>query len=150
MFPAGSYLANPIACGYVNPRHRGYITGTSASTIPQLEFDLEETDFDTETFIYTFSEEAVTLPPGPNFDVVLLNGLNLTSIAEIDILSANDDDTFGDTTISTSLTWEDAIFTSSGSSPNLRSTSAFPATALIRFRNVPVIEGLIIHVYPPE
>jgi len=153
MFPAGTFLANPIACGYVNPRHQGYITGPSAAPpapTPQLEFDLGETDLDIETFTYTFSEQDVTLPPGPNFDVVLLNGQNLTSIAEIDITSAGDDEVFGDTTISTSLTWEGATFTSNLTNPSLLSASAFPEGALIRFRNVPVIAGVIIRIYPPE
>jgi hypothetical protein len=135
----------------VNPRHQGLLTGPSGGQpIPQLEFDLGETDFVTETFTYTFSEEAVTLPPGPNFDVVLLNGLNLTSIAEIVITSAGDDELFGDTTISTSLTWEGATFTSNLTNPNLLSAEAFPEGALLRFRNVPVIADVIIHIYPPE
>ena len=153
MFPAGTFLANPIACGYVNPRHQGYITGPSAAPpapTPQLEFDLGETDFETETFTYTFSQQDVIVPPGPDFDVVLLNGLNLTSIAEIEITSADNDEVFGDTTISTSLTWEGATFTSNLISPNLLSAEAFPEGALLRFRNVPVIAGVIIHIYPPE
>jgi len=153
MFPGQTSLSNPVACGWVNPRHQGYITGPSAAPpapTPQLEFDLGETDFETETFTYTFSQQDVIVPPGPDFDVVLLNGLNLTSIAEIEITSADNDEVFGDTTISTSLTWEGATFTSNLTSPNLLSASAFPEGALIRFRNVPVIAGVIIRIYPPE
>jgi hypothetical protein len=36
MFPAGSYLSTPIASGYVNPRHQGFVTTSSIPPIPPI------------------------------------------------------------------------------------------------------------------
>ena len=30
MFPGQTALSNPVTCGYVNPRHSGYVTGPAA------------------------------------------------------------------------------------------------------------------------
>jgi len=46
MFPGQSYLSNPIACGWVNPRHQGYITGP---VVPMSAVYTYKTGLDPET-----------------------------------------------------------------------------------------------------
>jgi hypothetical protein len=149
MFPGQTALSNPVACGYVNPRHRGFVTGP----IPVIRIPISGTDFsDLTSFSYDF--EAV-LPPGPDFDFMFVVGTspptNVQDLTSIGIRNTDDPQStlFGDTTISTTPTWTGATFTSSATSPSLSAAAGtYPGmSTVIQFRNVPVITNIRIRFY---
>ena len=154
MFPSQSYLSNPIACGYVNPRHRGYIAGpVDPPSLPRISLNLEAVDFDGNNKRYEFG---ATLPPAADFEAVIFDDpeegapANIDQISYIAIFDFSGDELalFGTTTISTSPAWPDSTFASSATRPSL-STAAdagtFPGIAtVLTFRNVPVIADLAI------
>jgi hypothetical protein len=160
MFPSQTYLSNPIACGYVNPRHRGYITGPVA--LPRISLNLEAVDFDGSNKRYTFG---ASLPPAADFEAVIFDDpeegppSNINMISYISIFDFGGDNLplFGNTTISTSPAWPDSTFTSDDVEPYLSTASdaeTFPGLAtVITFRNVPLIENIAIQFYgnnPPS
>jgi hypothetical protein len=147
MFPAQSYLSNPVFCAYVNPRHRGYITGQAA--LPRITIDFGTNDFESNNFNYDFSDQDVTLPPGPNFDVYLLNGQNVVAISQVRIYSTADEQLFENTLISTTPEWVDATLTSAAANARIvRGDTDFPGVStVVRFRNVPVVENVRIRFY---
>lgn len=156
MFPAQSYLANPVACGWVNPRHRGVLIGSSTTppTFPVVEIQVPSgTNFNTLTnFDYDFEE---TLPPGPGFDAIFVLGeeppTNVEDLTEIVIFNTDDpaSELFGDTIISTSPDWPGATFTTSTTTPSLSGNAgAFPGlSTILQFRNVPVIANITIRIF---
>ena len=163
MFPGQSYLSNPIACGWVNPRHQGLLTGSGSAALPRISLNLEAVDFDGSNKRYTFGE--TTLPPAANFEAVIFDdpeegapsNVNMISYISIYDFSGDELALFANTTISTSPAWPDSTFTSDDVRPYL-STAAdaetFPGLAtVITFRNVPLIPNLAIQFYgnnPPS
>jgi hypothetical protein len=152
MFPAGSYLSTPIARGYVNSRHRGFLTGPPPP-LPLIQIPISGTDFsDLSSFSYDF--EAV-LPPGPDFDVIFVVGTspptNVQDLTSINIRNTDDPQStlFGSTTISTTPTWPGATFTSSATSPTLSADAGtYPGMpTVIQFRAVPVITNIRIRFF---
>ena len=154
MFPAQSYLSNPVARGWVNPRHQGFITGPSETTtapLPRILLNLT-TNFDGQNGRYEFG---VALPPAADFEAVLYgeddNPLNVDQITYISIFdfSGGELDTFGSTTITTSPEWPGSTFTSSATEPTLTATAGtFPGlNTVITFRNVPLVADLAIQFY---
>ena len=154
MFPAQSYLSNPIACGWVNPRHQGFLTGPPPPpTFPMIEIPLPSgIDFaEADTFDYDFE---LNLPPGPDFDAILVAGAepptNLQDIIRINISTTDNAELFENTTMSTSPEWPAAVASSTTTYSRLNnsSTTTFPGlSTIIQFRNVPVIANLQIRFY---
>lgn len=155
MFPAQSCLSNPVACGWVNPRHRGYITGPSppdAAPGTLITFDLGSIDFDvndvvTGAFLYEFG---ATLPPATTFQVALTNGINVGSICGI-IIDSYDGETFSEefesTTITTTPVWPGSVVQPPSTQQAWVSTStpSFPGVStVITFQNVPLITNVRI------
>jgi hypothetical protein len=145
MFPAQSYLANPVACGYVNPRHRGLFVPLFP---PQIRIPISGTDFaELNKFSYSFDSL-----PNPDFDVVFVIGAqqptNTGDFTIVRIFNTDDpqSELFGSTTIATSLPWTGATFTSSATAPSLSAAAGtFPGmSTTIQFRNVPVIANIYI------
>lgn len=152
MFPGQTTLANPVACGYVNPRHRGLLSGPPP--IPVVRIPVSGTNFNSlYYFDYTF--DAPTLPPGSDFDAVFVVGesqpTNVQDLTCIRILNTDDPaaELFGDTTITTSPTWADATFTSSTTAASLAANAGtFPGIdTVIHFRNVPSITNIAIRIF---
>jgi len=154
MFPAQSYLSNPIACGWVNPRHQGYINGSPPTTFPVVMiWTTAGVDFSTEeTVDYEFEEN---LPPGPDFDAIFDPSLdlpiNVQDIIRINIRTTDNSDLFGNTTISTSPEWPGAVLQvdENGEYSRLNAQNpTFPGVStIIQFRNVPVIPNIQIRFY---
>jgi hypothetical protein len=155
MFPAESYLSNPVACGWVNPRHQGFITrpSTTSPTFPVVQIPLPSgVDFSTEEYVdYDFE---LNLPPGPDFDAILVAGAepptNLQDIIRINISTTDNAELFENTTMSTSPEWPAAVASSTTTRSRLNnsSTTTFPGmSTIIQFRNVPVIANLQIRFY---
>ena len=155
MFPGQTVLSTSVVRPYVNPRHRGYVTGPSSDPVlSRITMDLEEVDFDGSNKQYQFGE---TLPPGADFEAVILGGASTPSnIDQITYISIYDGsgaepplDTFGNVTITTSPAWPGSTFTSSDTEPNLSADAGtFPGlSTVITFRNVPVVSNLIIQFY---
>jgi hypothetical protein len=156
MFPAQSYLSNPIACGWVNPRHQGFITGPepTATTFPVVTiWTTAGVDFSTEeTVDYEFE---LTLPPGPDFDAIfdpsLAPPINVQDIIRIRIDTTDSSDLFGNTTISTTPEWPGAVLQVDelGQYSRLNAQNpGFPGVStIIQFRNVPVIPNIRIRFY---
>ena len=153
MFPAQSYLSNPIACGWVNPRHQGFLTGPSTITFPVLQIPLPSgVDFSTEEYVdYDFE---LNLPPGPDFDAILVAGAepptNVQDIRRINISATDNAELFETTTISTSPVWPGATY--SGDATISRLEEADPGTfpglsTILQFRTVPVIVNLQIRIF---
>jgi hypothetical protein len=149
MFPAGSYLSTPIARGYVNSRHRGFITGPPP--IPVIQIPISGTDF-SELTSFSYDFEAV-LPPGPDFDFMFVVGTspptNVQDLTSINIRNTDGATLFGSTTISTTPTWPGATFTSSATSPTLSADAGtYPGmSTVIQFRAVPVITNIRIRFF---
>jgi hypothetical protein len=149
MFPGQTALSNPVACGYVNPRHRGFLTGPPP--IPVIRIPISGTDFN-ELTSFSYDFEAV-LPPGPDFDFMFVVGTspptNVQDLTEINIRNTDDSDLFGNTTITTTPTWTGATFESSATSPSLSADAGtYPGmSTVIQFRNVPVITNIRIRFY---
>jgi hypothetical protein len=151
MFPAESYLSNPVACGWVNPRHQGFLTRPSV-TFPVIEIPLASgVNFSLiESFDYDFE---LNLPPGPDFDAILVAGaeppINIQDLRRINIRDTTNSELFGTTTISTSPEWPGA--TPSGNTSIARFgdvRGVFPGmSTIIQFRNVPVITDLQIRIF---
>jgi hypothetical protein len=154
MFPAQSYLSNPVACGWVNPRHQGFLTGpsTTSVTFPVVQIQLPSgVDFSTEEFVdYDFE---LNLPPGPDFDAILVAGAepptNLQDIVRINISTTDNAELFETTTISTSPEWPTAVASSTTTYSRLETEeTTFPGlSTIIRFRNVPVIANIQIRLF---
>lgn len=152
MFPAQSYLSNPIACGYVNPRHQGFITGPSTITFPVVEIPLPSgVDFSTEEYVdYDFE---LNLPPGPDFDAILVAGAepptNLQDIIRINIYTTDNAELFGATTMSTSPEWPGAAASNDPYYARLDAQqTTFPGiSTILQFRNVPVIANIRIRIF---
>jgi hypothetical protein len=147
LFPARAVLSNPVARGWVNPRHQGFITGP----LPVIQIPISGTDFsDLTSFSYLFES---LLPPGPDFNVIFVVGTspptNVEDITQINIQNTGGAALFGDTTISTTPTWTGATFTPSATSPGLAaSAGTYPGmSTVIQFRNVPVITNIRIRFY---
>jgi hypothetical protein len=149
MFPAQSYLANPIVCGWVNPRHQGLLAGSGPVALPRVTIDFGENDFEANTFNYDFADQAVTVPPGADFDVYLLNGVNVVAISQIRIYSTAEEELFENTLISTTPEWTDSTLTSAAANARIvRGDTDFPGVStVIRFQNVPVVENIRIRFY---
>jgi hypothetical protein len=156
MFPAQSYLSNPIACGWVNPRHQGFITGPepTASTFPVVTiWTAAGVDFSVEESV-TYEFE-LNLPPGPDFDAIFDPSLalptNVQDIIRIDISTTDNSDLFGNITISTTPEWPGAVqsFDEFGTVSRLGSQNpGFPGVStIIQFRNVPVVVNIRIRIY---
>lgn len=155
MFPAESYLSNPVACGWVNPRHQGFLTGPSApAPLPRIYMDLLSVDFDGSNKRYEFGTDVS--PPGSDFEAMILDAedatpSNVDLISYISIYDFSGDDLydFTNTTITTTPAWSGSTFTSSATEPNLSADSGtFPGLAtIITFRNVPVQPNLAIQFY---
>lgn len=151
MFPAQSYLSNPVACGWVNPRHQGFLTGPSV-TFPVVQIPLPSgVDFSTEEYVdYDFE---LNLPPGPDFDAILVAGAepptNVQDISRINIRDTTNSELFGTTTISTSPEWPGA--TPSGDATISRFgdvDGVFPGlSTILQFRTVPVIANIQIRIF---
>ena len=152
MFPAQSYLSNPVACGWVNPRHQGFITGPSTITFPVLQIPLPSgVDFSTEEYVdYDFE---LNLPPGPDFDAILVAGAepptNLQDIIRINIYTTDNAELFGATTMSTSPEWPGAAASNDPYYARLdAATTTFPGiSTILQFRNVPVIANIRIRIF---
>lgn len=152
MFPAQSYLSNPVACGWVNPRHQGFLTGSPATTFPVVQIPLPSgVDFSTEEYVdYDFE---LNLPPGPDFDAILVAGAepptNVEDIIRINISATDNAELFGTTTISTSPEWPGAAASSDPFYARLDAQqSTFPGmSTILQFRNVPVIVNLQIRIF---
>jgi len=154
MFPAQAVLSNPVVCGWVNPRHQGFLTGPAP--LPRISLNLEAVDFDGNNKRYEFG---TTLPPAADFEAVIFDDpeegppskVDLISYISIYDFSGAELALFANTTISTSPAWPDSTFTSDDVEPYL-STDAdagtFPGLAtVITFRNVPLIPNLAIQFY---
>ena len=153
MFPAQSYLSNPVACGWVNPRHQGFITGPPTITFPVIQIPLPSgVDFTllNQPINYDFE---LNPPPGPNFDAIFVAGAepptNIQDIIRISIESIDYSDLFFSTTISTTPEWPNTIFTPVDTAVYLDANpGTFPGfSTIIRFRNVPVIANIVIRIY---
>ena len=153
MFPAESYLSNPVACGWVNPRHQGFVPGPSTITFPVVQIPLPSgVDFSSiETVDYDFE---LNLPPGPNFDAILVAGAepptNIQDIIRINIYTTDNAELFENTTISTSPEWPATVASSTTTYARLNnsSTTTFPGmSTILQFRNVPVIANIRIRFY---
>ena len=149
MFPAQSYLSNPVFCAYVNPRHQGLLTGSGPAALPRITIDFGENDFESNNFNYDFSDQDVTLPPASDFEVVLLNGQNVVAISQIRIYSTDDEQLFENTLISTTPEWTDSTLTSAAANARIvRGDTDFPGVStVIRFQNVPIVENIRIRFY---
>ena len=155
MFPAQSYLANPVMCGYVNPREEGFITRLAPSIpLPRISLNLESVDFDGSNKRYEFGADVS--PPGSDFEAVILDAedatpSNVDLISYISIFDFSGEDLydFTNTTITTTPAWPGSTFTSSATEPNLSADAGtFPGLAtVITFRNVPVYPNLAIQFY---
>jgi hypothetical protein len=151
MFPAQSYLSNPIACGYVNPRHQGFLTGPPV-TFPVIEIQLPSgVDFSTEEYVdYDFE---LNLPPGPDFDAILVAGAepptNIQDIIRISISATDNAELFENTTMSTSPEWPGAAASNDPYYARLDAQqTTFPGlSTILQFRNVPVIVNLQIRIF---
>jgi hypothetical protein len=154
MFPAESYLSNPVACGWVNPRHQGFITApsTTSPTFPVLQIPLPSgVDFSTQDVVdYDFE---LNLPPGPDFDAILVAGAepptNIQDIIRINISATDGAELFENTTMSTSPEWPGAAASAATTYARLDAQqTTFPGmSTIIQFRNVPVIVNLQIRIF---
>lgn len=152
MFPAQSYLSNPVACGWVNPRHQGFVQGSHTITFPVLQIPLPSgVDFSTEEYVdYDFE---LNLPPGPDFDAILVAGAepptNLQDIIRINIYTTDNAELFENTTMSTSPEWPGAAASATTTYSRLdASSTTFPGiSTILQFRNVPVIENIRIRIF---
>jgi hypothetical protein len=158
MFPGQTTLSNPVACGWVNPRHRGFLTGPplteSPPTFPVVTiWTAAGVDFSVvETVDYEFE---LNLPPGPDFDAIFDPSLapptNVQDILRIDISTTDNSDLFGNTTISTSPEWPGAVLQVDelGQYSRLNAQNpTFPGVStILQFRNVPVIVNIRIRFY---
>ena len=152
MFPAQSYLSNPVACAWVNPRHQGFITGPPTITFPVIMIPLPSgVDFSvlTEPVNYDFE---LNLPPGPDFDAIFVAGAepptNIQSIIRITIFTVEEVELFGSTTISTTPEWPGSTLTSVPFQIYFDANAGtFPGfSTIIQFRNVPVIPNIRIQI----
>ena len=158
MFPAQSVLSNPVARGWVNPRHQGFITRPplteSLPTFPVVMiWTAAGVDFSVEeSVVYDFE---LNLPPGPDFDAIFDPSLdpptNVQDIRRISIRTTDNSDLFGNITISTSPEWPGATqsFDEFGTVSRLQASSGtFPGVStIIQFRNVPVIANIRIQIF---
>jgi hypothetical protein len=152
MFPAESYLSNPVACGWVNPRHQGFLTGPPPATFPVIEIQLPSgVDFSTEEYVdYDFE---LNLPPGPDFDAILVAGAepptNIQDIIRINIYTTDNAELFENTTLSTSPEWPGAAASATTTYARLDAQqSTFPSVStILQFRNVPVIANIRIRIF---
>ena len=157
MFPGQTTLSNPVACGWVNPRHQGFITGPPAPTTPTFPvvtiWTAAGVDFSiVETVDYEFE---LTLPPGPDFDAIFDPSLdpptNVQDILRIAIDTTDSSELFGNTTISTTPEWPGAVLQVDelGQYSRLNAQNpTFPGVStIIQFRNVPVIANIRIRFY---
>jgi hypothetical protein len=104
-----------------------------------------------DTFNYDFE---LNLPPGPDFDAILVAGAepptNIQDIIRLDISTTDNAELFENTTISTSPEWPAAVASSTTTYARLNnsSTTTFPGmSTILQFRNVPVIANLQIRFY---
>ena len=153
MFPAQSYLSNPVACGWVNPRHQGFLTGpASPPSFPVIEIQLPSgVDFSTEEYVdYDFE---LNLPPGPDFDAILVAGAepptNVQDIRRINISATDNAELFGTTTISTSPEWPGATYSGDATISRFGDVDGvFPGlSTILQFRTVPVIANIRIRIF---
>ena len=159
MFPAQSVLSNPVARGWVNPRHQGFITRPPLTESPPTTFPVvmiwtaAGVDFsEVETVDYEFE---LNPPPGPDFDAIFDPSLapptNVQDIVRIDISTTDNSDLFGNTTISTTPEWPGAVLQVDefGQYSRLNAQNpTFPGVStIIQFRNVPVIANIRIRFY---
>jgi hypothetical protein len=152
MFPAESYLSNPVACGWVNPRHQGFVPQPRSITFPVIQIPLPSgVDFSTEEYVdYDFE---LNLPPGPDFDAILVAGAepptNLQDIIRINIYTTDNAELFGATTMSTSPEWPSAAASNDPYYARLdAATTTFPGiSTILQFRNVPVIANIRIRIF---
>ena len=151
MFPAQSYLSNPVTCGWVNPRHQGFLTGPPV-TFPVIQIPLPSgVDFSTEEYVdYDFE---LNLPPGPDFDAILVAGAepptNIQDIIRINIYTTDNAELFENTTLSTSPEWPGAAASATTTYARLDAQqSTFPSVStILQFRNVPVIANIRIRIF---
>jgi hypothetical protein len=154
MFPAQSYLSNPVACGWVNPRHQGFLTGpsTTSPTFPVLQIPLPSgVDFNVlSSFDYDFE---LNLPPGPDFDAILVAGAepptNVQYFRRFNLSSTDNAELFGTTTLSTSPEWPGATLSRADTTVVRFGDAAgtFPGlSTILQFRNVPVIANIRIRI----
>lgn len=157
MFPGQTTLSNPVACGWVNPRHRGFLTGPPPPTTPTFPvvtiWTASGVDFSVEEIVdYEFE---LNLPPGPDFDAIfdpsLPPPINVQDILRIAIDTTDSSDLFGNTTISTTPEWPGAVLQVDplGQYSRLNAQNpTFPGVStILQFRNVPVIANIRIRFY---
>lgn len=153
MFPAESYLSNPVACGWVNPRHQGFVPEPRSITFPVIQIQLPSgVDFNVlSSFDYDFE---LNLPPGPDFDAILVAGeeppTNFEYFKRFNLSSTNNDELFGATILSTSPEWPGATLSRADTTVVRFGDAAgtFPGlSTILQFRNVPVITDLQIRIF---
>jgi len=148
MFPGQTTLSNPVACGWVNPRHQGLLTGPSIPPpLPRVVMGFEGVDFSDSNARYDFTG----LPPAADFEAVFLNEedppTNVEDIIYIRIYQMFDEaPLFGSTTIEMNPVWAGSTFESNLDGPELTgSVGTFPGIdTVFTFRNVPLIENVAI------
>ena len=145
VFPGRTILANPVAKRYVNPRELGFVP--PPPPLPRITIDATGKNFAAnDDVVYTFSG----VPPAANFEAVIVNGLNLSSIKVVSIydLTPGDRDLMGSTTISITPVWSGSAFTADANVPDLVNASGgFPTqNTVLTFIDVPLVSGLAISV----
>lgn len=150
VFPSQSVLQSPIVKGFDNPRHRGFIVGADPVAAPpapltRITVDLGETDFVLNSgteFGYNFGLE--TNPPASDFEVVVINGVNVPNIRYIALYDDDSRDMLGDVTISVTPTF--GTFASNINQPHESTPTSglFGYSSVVTFRNVPLIPNLTI------
>jgi hypothetical protein len=108
-------------------------------------------DFSTEEYVdYDFE---LNLPPGPDFDAILVAGAepptNVQDIRRINISATDNAELFGTTTISTSPVWLGATYSGDATISRFGDVDGvFPGlSTILQFRTVPVIANIRIRIF---
>jgi hypothetical protein len=146
VYPGQSLLSTSVTRGYVNPRHRGYVTSPGPST-PFFLIDGGGFNFvslvTTPTFEYNFgaADPADGGPPASTFQVAFTNFVNLPSVvyAGLSDLANPGRDLLGGVTMTIAPTWAGSSFTANANTPAITSatSAAFPTSAIVTVRGAP-------------
>ena len=146
VYPGQSMLSTPVTCGYVNPRHQGYVPPRPAQT-PVFLIDGGGFNFVSggaaAVFEYYFGAGTPETggPPASTFQVTLTNFVNLPSVVYVGLsdLTAPGRTLLGEVTMSITPTWTGSSFTSDANTPALTSatSAAFPTTAVVTVTGAP-------------
>lgn len=156
LFPSRSVLATSVVSPYINPRHRGYITGPAAAPpapppLPRITIDCGGTNFNNvanPTVTYQF-ENVGGLAPASTFEAVLVNVVNPSYIGAVEIDDLSNRSIMNGVTITVSPTWTSTTFLPQDNYVilyRLGTTPAFPTNAVITFGNLPVLDNLAIYI----